>query len=234
MKLNIGKYQIQWSLDGVEIYRVSANTLEKALAHNQEVLLQNPNDGATRFALANVLRMQGRVQEARNEYARVAQSDSPWAESAAQMVAQLEAQPDRPQRHVRALHYVWSTPFWRPSLTWRRWNRLVKKRLNKKHFTPEASNLSRAIQWVLQQEGGMVAYHVLLQELEGLTQGTTIVWSQTEINNAIYALWKQCILSSPGVRWLPQRPASIDGIFDDPAWHTMTLSLINQELDGAD
>lgn len=228
----MGKYHLELSRGLLVIYRETLGDLEKALRHNQEVLLHDPQDGATRFALGNVLRMQGRIQQARNEYMLVAQSASPWAKSAAQILVDLEGKADIPQSIDRTLHYAWSTHLWSSTRTWSRWSRIVKRRLNNAPFAPEANNLSRAIEWVLQREDGKLVYNELLQKLQKLTRGTAIVWTQTQVNEALYSLWKDYTISSPGVRWLPERPETIDGIFDDPSWHTMLITLVNAHRAG--
>ena len=227
MKLILGKYHLELSPGHLVIYSETLGDLERALRHNQDVLLQNPNDFDAHFALGNILRMQGRILEARNEYLLVAQSNSPWAESAARIFADLEGKADFSQQIDRTLHHAWSTPLWRPVATWNRWIRKMKQRLNSAPFTPDANNIPRAIEWVLQREDGILAYNELVRKLQKLTEGTGIVWTQTQVNEALYGLWRDYTISSPGVRWLPERPERIDGIFDDPSWHTMLITLVN-------
>src|SRR5262245_37794922 len=107
MMLRIGKYHLELSPGNLVIYRETLGELEKALHEGQEALLQDPHDFDTHFALGNVLRMLGRSQQARSEYMLVAQSDSPWAKSAAQILADLEGKADVPQPIDRTLHYAW-------------------------------------------------------------------------------------------------------------------------------
>jgi hypothetical protein len=225
MRLKIAHYYLELTPDHLAIYREMVDTLQEALLHNQEILLHHPNDHATRFALGNVLRMQGQIRQARQEYTHVAQSDSPWAQSAAQMLAELEGMVDLPRPIDRTRHSIWSMRLWSATLLWSRWSSLMRGWLNRTSFTPEADNLSRAIIWVLQQEGRELRYNELFRRLQQLTKGTTIVWSQIQMNQALYSLWRERVISSPGTRWLPKRPETIDGLFDNPAWHTMQISL---------
>jgi hypothetical protein len=234
LRLDIASYVLDVSLDEIVLYKVDWTTLDTALQHNEAVLREHPQDQATRFALGNVLRMQGRLCDACAAYRVVAQSSSPWASSAAEWVAALDGQADRPPSVERTLRYVWSLTLWSPKRVWTRWWRVLRRQWVTPLFIPNATNLAEAIPWVLHQAGGVLGYRELVTQLHRLTRGTSIVWSQSAINAALYTLWRANVISSPGVRWLPNRPNSIDGLFDDPAWQQMRISVIAPSVTDGD
>jgi hypothetical protein len=131
MKLRLRNYQIELSDWRLTLYRIGLpDEQQQAVADNRPSLEEDPKDMATRYALGNCLRMEGRIALARREYEHVASSDSSWAPFAAAMLKTLEGQPDHPPPSTIILHYVWSKNLWASRVLWHgRWiKRLVLKR----------------------------------------------------------------------------------------------------------
>jgi hypothetical protein len=92
-------------------------------------------------------------------------------------------------------------------------------------FIPKIDPVAWRILQILRDNSGLYQHHLLVQALEAGDHQTQDTPSIQQIHAIIYDLWRREYISSPGVRWLPERPASIDGIFDDEAWNQMMLSL---------
>lgn len=92
-------------------------------------------------------------------------------------------------------------------------------------FIPKMDPIAWQILQILRDNDGCYPHHLLIQALEASDDQAQDIPSIQQIHTIIYDLWRRDYISSPGVRWLPERPASIDGIFDDEAWNQMMLSL---------
>jgi hypothetical protein len=113
-------------------------------------LEEDPKDMATRYALGNCLRMEGRIALARREYEHVASSDSSWAPFAAEMLKTLEGQPDHPPPPTIILHYVWSKNLWASRVLWP--GRWIKRLVLKRQKTPRTTSIVDTWRAVLGRE----------------------------------------------------------------------------------
>jgi hypothetical protein len=95
-------------------------------------------------------------------------------------------------------------------------------------FSTDIDPLALRILHTLYDNDGLYPHHLLVQSLQKGEHQAHHPPSTQEVDATIYDLWRRDYVSSPGTRWLPERPANIDGIFNDEAWNQMMLSLTHR------
>ncbi len=123
IELDLGRYLVTWRLRfyplkaclpyrrlpfgiGLNVFKENpAEEDTRRIADARRHLRDNPNDAMTRFTLGNMLRMNGQVGEARQEYQIVAGAgDKNYSEQAKVILGKLTETPDHEGR--RSFHVV--------------------------------------------------------------------------------------------------------------------------------
>ena len=105
MKLRIGKYHLHMSSGYLDVFvEVPSEETRQLIAEHRQTLARNPHDSTTHFLLGNVLRIDGQIALARQEYDQVVQTGDPqYAPLAATILADLVGRHD----HAPPIHLKW-------------------------------------------------------------------------------------------------------------------------------
>jgi hypothetical protein len=105
MKLRIGKYHLHMSSGYLDVFvEVPSEETRQLIAEHRQTLASNPHDSTTHFLLGNVLRIDGQIALARQEYDQVVQAGDPhYGSLAATILADLVGRHD----HTPPMHLKW-------------------------------------------------------------------------------------------------------------------------------
>lgn len=136
MWLKIGKYHIKLDHGWLNVnIEVPHKETESLIETHRQTLEKNPNDILTRFILGNVLRIDGKVHQARFEYEKVVEAKDPQlSPQATRILTEIEGKPDNlvPTRTQKYLFHVHIFPS--PVGIWRRLKLGIKRRLTRHKF----------------------------------------------------------------------------------------------------
>jgi hypothetical protein len=105
MRLHIGKYHLHMSGGYLDVFvEAPSQETRQIIAEYRQALASNPHDSMTHFLLGNVLRIEGQIALARQEYDQVVQVGDPhYGSLAATILADLVGRHD----HAPPIHLKW-------------------------------------------------------------------------------------------------------------------------------